>query len=129
MFHSMAKRGLSSLFGFENTEFYTLPEKRVRYKCGAYITVALADGSLFGGCRRLGCPRRLVPLQVFSSGESFDCAFEAHRACVTAKDLEMAREQRAILDQLRIDFCESCQAADAANEQRLVAPNKEPIDP
>ena len=97
-------------------DFYPLEQKRHFYADGATLkSIAFADGTLYGGCCALGCPRRCVGLEEFEpdSGMDFQFALRAHSSALLARDLDVATEQRGVLDETRDPRCRACRSVDA----------------
>ena len=71
-------------------EFYEYKEKRHYYKDGSALkSLALCNGTLYGGCISAACVMRCVPLRRFRPDDGpdaglFDTAIETHDAAVQA---------------------------------------------
>lgn len=94
--------------------FYADYEKRSFFgESSLYRSLALADGSLYGGCLSPSCPTRCVPLATFAPDDDyarahFDAALCMHADAVYACDLDVARENRQIAERFRCDVCPDC---------------------
>lgn len=94
-------------------DFYPPEQKRHFYPDGATLkSIAFADGTLYGGCCALGCPRRCVGLEEFEpdSRMDFQFALRAHSNALSARDLDVATEQRGVLDETRDPRCRACRS-------------------
>mgnify|MGYP001310267818 CR=1 FL=1 len=115
-------------------DFYPPEQKRHYYPDGVTLrSIAFADGTLYGGCCALGCPRRCVSLSEFEpdSGLEFHFALQAHSSALSARDLDVATEQRGVLDEQRDPRCRPCRAASAPAlpPPRPAEPRAEPPGP
>jgi hypothetical protein len=113
----VAERCARWLFGCPwQGDFYPLPQKRRYYADGkTLLSLALADGFLNAGCRNLDCARRCAPIHNFAPSvepekDAFTCALQAHDNAVDANDLQVASEQRLIVELLRDELCTVCRA-------------------
>ena len=114
-------------------DFYPPEQKRHYYPDGVTLrSIAFADGTLYGGCCALGCPRRCVTLSEFEPDRvtGFQFALQAHANALSASDLDVATEQRGLLDELRDPRCFACRASDVAGSHPAASkkPNEESSD-
>lgn len=95
-------------------DFYPPEQKRHFYPDGTTLkSIAFADGTLYGGCCALGCPKRCVGIEEFEpdSRMDFHFALRAHSNALSARDLDVATEQRGVLDETRDPRCRACRSA------------------
>ena len=103
-------------------DFYPPEEKRRYYADGkTLLSLALADGLLNGGCCNPNCARRCAPIHNFAPSnepekDTFAWARAAHDNAVDANDLQVASEQRLIVELTRDALCRICRASEAEAE-------------
>ena len=102
-------------------EFYPPEQKRIFFtNSTTYRSISLRNGQLYGGCLEVPCPRKCVPMKEFVPVTNRDfwlCALEAHNAAVNALDLDVATEQRVIIDSERHFKCLQCRGQDEMREE------------
>ena len=105
------------------SEFYPPEQKRIFFENSTiYRSISLRNGQLYAGCLETPCPRKCVPMQEFVPVVNKDfwlCALETHNAAVDALDLDVATEQRAIIDRERHWKCLACRGQDEVRHELL----------
>lgn len=103
--------------------FYRHEDKRHYYFNGTVLrSLAFSNGLLYGGCTQEGCPQRCVPIRLFEPEDAvqrghFCCALATHDEAVAANDLEVAMENRAIIEANRAELCASCRFRDRGQDR------------
>ena len=104
-------------------EFYPPEQKRIFFEHSTtYRSISLRNGQLYAGCLQTSCPRKCVPMREFVPVVNkyfWLCALEAHNAAVDALDLDVATEQRAIIDHERHWKCLVCRGQDEVRHELL----------